>query len=251
MLEFKAVSEKAVRGAAVALVGGASLLGQTVSMAQDAGGNLSITTPVVVIVKVPTPWYAPRALVVSKMRDTIPEYESLPALSFKAFSFARESGDFGGIYLWRDRAAAQAWFSPAWHERVRQQRGNSASVRMFDAPLTIDNTPGGTPASANSQAVATLVELNTPPGVSRERLLQEFEAAAPAYRQIPGLLRKHFIITEAGGFGGIYLWRDDASARAWFNARWQEQVRAKYGQDARMEWFDTPILTPHREKGRS
>ena len=199
---------------------------------------------VVAIVKVPKPWYAPRALVVSKMRDTLPQYAQLPGLRYKAFSFAREDGDFGGLYYWQDAASARAWFNAAWFERVRKERGVEGQVRFFDALISIDNTPGGTPQDIDSAAVGTLVEIAIPAGVGRDRLYAEFKAAVPTYQKVPGLLRKHFIVSEAGTFGGLYLWKDEASAKAWFNAAWHERVKTTYGTPAKIEWFDTPILLP-------
>lgn len=203
--------------------------------------------PVVVIVRVPKPWYAPKALVAGKMRDTVPQYANLPGLMFKAFSFERDSSDFGGIYFWRDRAAAEAWFNPAWFERVRNERGVDAQVRMFDAPVSIDNTAGGTPSDSDSPAVGTLVEMPIPAGVTRERLAAEFLAAVPIYQKVPGLLRKHFTVSSHGSFGGVYLWKDEASARTWFGDAWHARVVKTYGQDARIEWFDTPILLPTQD----
>ncbi len=202
------------------------------------------STSVVAIVKVPKPWYAPRALVVSKMRNTIPQYAQLPGLGFKAFSLARAGGEFGGLYHWQDAASAQAWFNPAWFERVRQERGAEGKVRFLEAWVTLDNTPGGTPSNVDSAAVATLVEIPIPAGVSKERLLAEFKAAVPTYQNVPGLLRKHFTVSAEGGFGGLYLWKDEASANAWFNTAWQERVLKTYGTSAKIEWFDTPILMP-------
>jgi heme-degrading monooxygenase HmoA len=199
---------------------------------------------VVVIVRVPKPWYAPRFVVTGKMRDAIPEYARLPGLAFKAFSFERSSGDYGGIYYWRDRASAQAWFNTAWFERVKRERGNDAYVRFLDAPVSLDNTPGGTMASTDGATVATLVEIPIPKGVTREQLSSGLIAAVPQYQKVPGLLRKHFTISEPGSFGGVYLWKDEASARAWFNEAWHERVTRTYGQDATIEWFDTPILLP-------
>lgn len=204
---------------------------------------LDAGTPVVVIVKVPKPWYAPKAVVTSKMRDTIPDYARLDGLGFKAFSFERQSGDFGGVYYWRDATSAQTWFNPTWFGRVKKERGADAQVRFFDAPLSIDNTPGGTPANTDSTAVVTLVKITTPAGITRERLNAEFAAAMPLYLKIPGLLRKHFIVTSTA-FGGVYVWKDEASAKNWFNTAWHERVRKTYGQDAKIEWFDTPILLP-------
>jgi heme-degrading monooxygenase HmoA len=220
---------------------------QTITNApNDDHSRSAAVTPVAVVavVKVPTPWYAPRALVTSKMRDTMPEYAAIPGSAFKAFSFARVRGDFGGIYFWRDKAVAQAWFSPAWFERVRKERSADAQVRYFDALISIDNRPGGTPANSASEAVGTVVEIAIPAGISRERLATEFAAAVPTYQKIPGLLRKHFIVSNEGTFGGVYLWKDDASAKAWFNESWKERVKKTYGVDAKIDWFDTPILLP-------
>jgi heme-degrading monooxygenase HmoA len=121
-------------------------------------------------------------------------------------------------------------------------------VRIFEAPVSIDNTPSGTPASTDSSAVATLVEIPLPRGIGRERLLAEFNAAVPEYQKVPGLLRKHFILSQGdsttGTFGGVYLWRDEASAKAWFNTAWHQRVTQAYGQVAKIEWFDAPILLP-------
>lgn len=221
----------------------------------DAALNTSV--PVVVIVRVPKPWYAPKAIVVGKMRDTMPEYASLNGLAFKAFSFERQSGDYGGVYYWRDASSAKMWFNPAWFERVKKERGSDAQLRYFDALVSVDNTPGGTPINADSTAVVTLVEIPVPAGISRDRLNAEFVAALPVYQKIPGLLRKHFTASSGGNgngnasntFGGVYIWKDEASAKNWFNAAWHERVVKSYGQDAKIEWFDAPVLLPTQNAG--
>ena len=203
------------------------------------------TTPVAVIVKVPKPWYAPRAVVVGKMRDTIPQYENLPGLNYKMFSFARMDGHFGGIYLWQDRASAEAWFNPAWFERVRRERGVEGQVRMFEAPVVLVN-PSTAAGSGEGDAVVALVTIPTPSGVARERLIAEFRAALPVYERVAGLKRKYFIITGDGRFGGIYQWESQVAADAWFNPGWHERVKKTYGASAAIEWFDTPILLPSK-----
>jgi len=236
----------------IAAVGAASaaLLAATAPAGAQTAPDTSASsaTPVVAIVRVPKPWYAPRAVVVGKMRDTMPEYAQLPGLAFKAFSFERESADYGGVYYWRDRASAQAWFNQAWVDRVRKERGSEPQVRFFDAPVSIDNVPGGTPANADSRSVVTLVEIPVPAGMTRERLTAGFTAAVPTYQKVPGLLRKHFT-TGNGSFGGLYVWKDEAHAKAWFNTAWHDRVRQTYGHDGKIEWFDTPILLPTQSAG--
>ncbi len=211
---------------------------------EPPGGTPSNAQAVVVIVRVPKPWYAPRALVTGKMRDSVPQYARVPDLLFKAFTFEQGSGDFGGVYFWRDKASASAWFSPTWYERVRSERGAEPQVRLLDAPVSVDNTPGGPPASMDSTAVVTLVEIPVPAGLSPERLATGFADAVPTYRKVPGLLRKHFTRSEQGKFGGVYVWKDEAAARAWFTPGWHDRVRQTYGQNASIEWFDAPVLLP-------
>ena len=65
---------------------------------QNFGIGLSGNSPVAVVVKVPTPWYAPKFFVTSKMRDTIPQYQAIAGLNFKAFSFAKADRHYGGVY---------------------------------------------------------------------------------------------------------------------------------------------------------
>jgi heme-degrading monooxygenase HmoA len=198
----------------------------------------------VAIVKVAKPALAPVALVRSTMRATMPLYEKLPGLDFKAFSLARPDSAFGGIYLWRDLPTAQAWFNADGFDRARKDRGVDAEVRYLQAWLSIDNTPGGTPLNADSSGVATLVQIALPAGVSQERLLAGFKASVPTFQQVPGLLRKYFITSGEGAqrqFGGVYLWRDEASAQAYFNSAWHERVRSSYGTWA---WSSASTCTP-------
>lgn len=203
--------------------------------------------PAVVIVRVAKPWYAPKAAVVSKMRDTIDQYSNTPGLAFKAFSFERQSGDYGGIYLWKDLSSAQNWFNKEWFDRVKRERGSDAYVRTFSAPVAMDNIPGGTPANLDSATVATLVEIPIPASISMDKVVSGFEEAVSTYKDVPGLLRKYFVTSDKGTFGGIYLWKDEASANAWFTQAWKDRVAKTYGQAAKIEWFDTPILTPSKD----
>ena len=224
-----------------------SSFGAPASARQALGEGLAANAPVAVVVKVPTPWYAPRFFVTRKMRDTIPQYQAIPGLSFKAFSFARADGHYGGIYLWKDLAATRAWFTPQWFERVRQERGAPADVRVFEVLLALDNTPGGTPADPDSPAVATIVEIPAQAGIGRERIAQGMAASAPTFRQVPGLLRKYVVTTADGTSGVIDLWKDEASANAWFTPAWRDRFLKEHGRPARLEWFDTPILLPGSE----
>lgn len=228
-------------------IAAACLLGPTLAAAQlPSTAAFDPAAPVAVVVKVPTPWYAPQALVKRRMREAVPQYEALPGLVFKAFSFARADGHFGGVYLWSDAAAAAAHFDASWFARVQRERGTAADVRLFEVLLTLDTTPGGPAYDPDSPAVATLVTLPRPGGTDRAALLQAAQASLPADRQVPGLMRRSFIIVGDRQHGSLTLWKDMASARNHFDDAWRQRTRTAFGGEAALEWFDTPILLPGR-----
>ena len=231
--------------AALALAACLAATGRLVEPAYAQSPPLGDSGAVVAVVEVPKPWFAPRFVIVGRMRDTIPQYRDLAGLTYKAYSFSQRDGRYGGIYLWTDRASADAWFDAAWHARVERERGAKGEVRIFDAPVVLDNTAGVAVAD-QEKAVSTLVTLPIPAGIDRARLVAEFNAQLPTYRKVDGLLRKYFIVTSDGKFGGVYLWRDQAAGDRWFDAKWHDRVRTTYGVDAVLEWFDTPILLPTR-----
>jgi hypothetical protein len=101
------------------------------------------------------------------------------------------------------------------------------------APAFADNM------SAETQ-VATIVTIKTPPGLTRPMLDGGFKQAVPVYEKIPGLIRKYFIV-NGDSFGGMYLWKNRASADAWFNDAWRAKAKATYGSEAQLTYFDTPV----------
>lgn len=189
--------------------------------------------PVVVIVKVQTPWYAPDWLVVRKMRQTLQQYRQIPGLSFKIFSLARPDGEFGGIYLWQDRARAQAWFSPAWYARVRDERGVEPEVRMFDASAMFDSAAGEN-LDTMEGAVATVTTVAKRNG----------DAESLVDQRVPGLLRGYAIDAGKGRRGEVHLWRSESAATRALDAAWQRRQRALHDSAPIIEWYDAPILLP-------
>jgi hypothetical protein len=98
------------------------------------------------------------------------------------------------------------------------------------------------PQAANLPAVVTVVRFAVPgPPPAPARLRELLERTAPRYRSVPGLLRKLFLGAEGSG-GGCYEWRSRADAEAWFDARWHAQMRAAYGVEPQVEWFDVACV---------
>lgn len=112
---------------------------------------------------------------------------------------------------------------------------------MSDAGTGRGASPGG--------RVITVVRLATPgPALGAADLRRLLERTAPAYRAVPGLVRKWYLSADGLG-GGLYEWRSRAAAEAWFDAAWRERIRASYGVEPSIEWFDSPCLVDN-EAGR-
>ncbi len=89
------------------------------------------------MVTVPTPAALTRAQVEDGIRKAVPDYRKVPGLVRKYFTIGQ--GDFGGIYLFTDKATAEAWFGEAWKARVVKTYGVPATVTYFDVPVALDN----------------------------------------------------------------------------------------------------------------
>jgi hypothetical protein len=158
---------------------------------------------VVTVVRIPPPWYAARFLVVSGFRKAVPQYRAVPGLERKQFTVATD-GRFGGIYQWKDRGSAEGWFSPEWHERVRQRWGAEGEVRFIAVTRTLD---GPAPPVEEGAMVAAIV-----PG----------ELAA--YLRARGLRQA----TEGEG-KVVSVWHTRAAAEAFFAG------------EQGIEWYDAPV----------
>lgn len=90
-----------------------------------------------------------------------------------------------------------------------------------------------TPAAG---AVVTIVKVPRPWYAADFLIARAFRNAVPEYAAIDGLQRKYFTLAEDGRLGGIYLWRTQASAQAWFGERWQQRVRQRYGEPS-IDWY--------------
>jgi hypothetical protein len=107
-------------------------------------------------------------------------------------------------------------------------------------PVFAENKPVETP-------VATIVTIKTPPGITRPMLDGGFKQAVPVYEKIPGLIRKYFI-ANGDSFGGMYLWKNRASAEAWYSDAWRAKAKAAYGSEPQLTYFDAPIQIDNSAK---
>ncbi|MEJ6022563.1 YdhR family protein [Ramlibacter sp. PS4R-6] len=75
-------------------------------------------------------------------KTTAPKYRDVPGLAKKHYVLSEDGRTAGGIYLWNSRKDAEALYTPAWRDFVKQKYGTEPSITYFDSPLVVDNIAG-------------------------------------------------------------------------------------------------------------
>ncbi len=93
--------------------------------------------------------------------------------------------------------------------------------------------------------IVGIVRFPLPPGTTAEQAKGLFEASVPQFKDRPGLLQKHYLYGKGvdGGLGGggVYLWKDKASAEACYDAGFRAQLKQITGQEPKIELFESDV----------
>ena len=91
--------------------------------------------------------------------------------------------------------------------------------------------------------ITTIVRFRLPQHLSTDQARELFQGSAPAFQKVPGLLRKHFLLSDDGSHaGGSYLWADRDSAESFINNTLANMIRQKYHSEPEIEYFSSPVL---------
>lgn len=90
--------------------------------------------------------------------------------------------------------------------------------------------------------ITVYVRLKLPQGMTRAQWLAHAKRIAGNFRDVPGLLRKSFILGEDGCGGGLYTWADRASAEAFYAGPWREGILQMFGAPPEFVWFESPVV---------
>src|SRR5262245_24594932 len=78
--------------------------------------------------------------------------------------------------------------------------------------------------------ITALVQFELPSPITLAEATTRFEASAPKYQNLPGLVRKYYVLAEDGRrAGGVYLWESRQAAEAVYSGEWRERVTKLYG----------------------
>jgi hypothetical protein len=79
--------------------------------------------------------------------------------------------------------------------------------------------------------------------IDKDTAREIFSKVADAYLDVPGLIRKYFVISDDHVGGGIYLWESREQAEALYNGPvWAPRIRELYGVDPEINWFHCPVV---------
>ena len=91
--------------------------------------------------------------------------------------------------------------------------------------------------------ITVFTAFTLPKPITREEARSIFLSTAPKYRDVQGLLRKIYVLSQDGAtVGGVYLWNSRPEAEAMYTASWGSFVREKYGTDPTVTYFESPVV---------
>lgn len=91
--------------------------------------------------------------------------------------------------------------------------------------------------------ISELVMFALPAGMTRDEVVEGMREVAPNWRRNPELIRKTFLYdAQAGQTGALYLWLSREAAERAHDETWRARIRAKYGSEPSIRYFDTPLI---------
>jgi hypothetical protein len=72
-------------------------------------------------------------------RKIAPGFRAVPGLIRKQFIYAEDRWA-GGVYLWKTRAAADAFYSGPWLAGIRERYGMDPQIKFFETACVTDNS---------------------------------------------------------------------------------------------------------------
>jgi hypothetical protein len=96
----------------------------------------------------------------------------------------------------------------------------------------------------------TIVTYKPANGKSAAEIVGSFEASAPFFRTIPGLIRKYFCFDDQAYEGtSVYIWQDRKSAEACFgNPEFMARFRKSFNCEPNVKYVETKFVVDNAAK---
>ena len=91
--------------------------------------------------------------------------------------------------------------------------------------------------------ITTIVNFKLPKPMTLAQAEAAFNGSAAKYKDLPGLVRKYYLISEDGATaGGVYLWNSREDAERLYNDEWRRFIRDRYGCEPVVSYFRSPVI---------
>jgi hypothetical protein len=93
--------------------------------------------------------------------------------------------------------------------------------------------------------ITAFVQFRLPKPITVAKAKEIFSSTAPKYREVKGLIRKYYLLSEDGlTAGGAYLWRSRDEAEQFYTDDWRRFILEKYGEGAEpsLQYFSSPVI---------
>ncbi|MGY8661294.1 hypothetical protein Q3C01_02845 [Bradyrhizobium sp. UFLA05-109] len=91
--------------------------------------------------------------------------------------------------------------------------------------------------------ITAVVRYKLPPQIDYAACREHFHKIAPNFREVTGLISKHFIWSESGWAGGVYQWERVEDAKAFYTGPWLEGIIQRYGMKPQIDLYEVFALT--------
>jgi hypothetical protein len=118
--------------------------------------------------------------------------------------------------------------------RVIAEVGRHACKERVE-PWQLDNEGG--------HMITATVRYKLPPHIDYAACREHFHKIAPGFRQVKGLISKHFICSEGGWAGGVYQWERLEDAKTFYSGPWVDEIVQRYGMQPQIDFYEVLAVT--------
>jgi hypothetical protein len=93
-----------------------------------------------------------REQLVANYRQTAPKWRENPDLIRKNYLYEATNRLGGGVYLWKNIAAAKKWHDERWRQGVVERYGSEPNITYFETAIVVDNLAQRTTDDSGSAA---------------------------------------------------------------------------------------------------
>ncbi len=91
--------------------------------------------------------------------------------------------------------------------------------------------------------ITALVQFKLPKPMTQDKAQAVFAETATKYREVKGLIRKYYLLSEDGETaGGVYLWKSKEAAEQLYTDGWKQFIDQKYGTRPSVTYFASPVI---------